>query len=565
MNDNENVVPVTSVPVANESLTVQEPKKKKSKAPLIICLVLLLLIVICAVVFVVFNKPAKKDETTTTDKQKVFSYRIKGNGLDDFDLYFLQVENAKKNMVYSPLSIKYALAMLNEGTDGESHEQISSVIGDYQPKRYNNNEHMSFANAMFIRNTFKDSIQDNYINTVKEKYNAEVVIDSFETPKTMNDWVSNRTFGLIGEMVDENSVKELNFILTNALAIDMYWKNQIHCAYPSRDRVPCYTDEFNTYGIYNVWFRHEKLKGDEYEYHKVSYPYQRDSEFKKMEFNGKEGYKGATVLTVYNRYDIVKELGEEKIREEVGKAYKEWLEDPKREQWELNSAEKDVDKYLDQYIAEINENYNKEQKSTDYSIYVDDKVKVFAKDLQEYDGMALQYVGIMPVKDTLSDYIDKLKADEIGTIINNLKEVKKENFKEGVVTEIEGVIPIFKYDYELNMKDDLMKIGITDIFDANKSNLSKLVKNEKQVIVSSHKATIDFSNEGIKASAISSDGGAGSSSGGFNYLFEVPVERIDITFDKPYMYLIRDKATGEIWFVGSVYEPTLHPSTQKTS
>ena len=36
----------------------------------------------------------------------------------------------------------------------------------------------------------------------------------------------------------------------------------------------------------------------------------------------------------------------------------------------------------------------------------------------------------------------------------------------------------------------------------------------------------------------------------------MPVEKIDLTFDKPYIYLIRDKDSGEVWFAGSVYEPT---------
>lgn len=46
--------------------------------------------------------------------------------------------------------------------------------------------------------------------------------------------------------------------------------------------------------------------------------------------------------------------------------------------------------------------------------------------------------------------------------------------------------------------------------------------------------------------------GAGSS---FDYIFDIPIEKIDITFDKPFMFLIRDKKTGEVWFVGTVYEP----------
>ena len=51
-------------------------------------------------------------------------------------------------------------------------------------------------------------------------------------------------------------------------------------------------------------------------------------------------------------------------------------------------------------------------------------------------------------------------------------------------------------------------------------------------------------------------GGLGDAFCGFDYKYEVPVEVIDLTFDKPYIFLIRDKKTGEIWFSGSVYEPT---------
>ena len=41
----------------------------------------------------------------------------------------------------------------------------------------------------------------------------------------------------------------------------------------------------------------------------------------------------------------------------------------------------------------------------------------------------------------------------------------------------------------------------------------------------------------------------------FDYLYDVPVEKIDLTFDKPYMFIIRNKETGEVWFAGTVYEP----------
>ena len=95
--------------------------------------------------------------------------------------------------------------------------------------------------------------------------------------------------------------------------------------------------------------------------------------------------------------------------------------------------------------------------------------------------------------------------------------------------------------------DDLNKLGVTDVFDSKKADLSKL-SDAKGVYINhaSHKANIDFSNDGIKAAAATAVGGMGSAAGGFDYLYEVPVEIIDITFDKPYLYLIRDKDSGEV-------------------
>ena len=89
-------------------------------------------------------------------------------------------------------------------------------------------------------------------------------------------------------------------------------------------------------------------------------------------------------------------------------------------------------------------------------------------------------------------------------------------------------------------------------------HLSGMMKNSSGEFISKaiHKANIDFSNDGIKASAVTVVGGMGSAScPTFDYEYEVPVEEIDLTFDKPFMYVIRDKSTGEVWFTGSVYEP----------
>ena len=50
----------------------------------------------------------------------------------------------------------------------------------------------------------------------------------------------------------------------------------------------------------------------------------------------------------------------------------------------------------------------------------DENVKVFAKDLKEYDGTTLQYVGIMPTNEDLDSYISKVTVSDINNIISNL-------------------------------------------------------------------------------------------------------------------------------------------------
>ena len=129
-------------------------------------------------------------------------------------------------------------------------------------------------------------------------------------------------------------------------------------------------------------------------------------------------------------------------------------------------------------------------------------------------------------------------------------------FKEGVLTKIYGYIPKFNFEYNLDLMEDLKKQGITNVFDSQKADLSNMVDGDAYISSALHKANIEFTQDGIKAAAVTFIGGAGAGSP-FDYEFEVPVEEIDITFDKPYMFLIRDKENGETWFMGTVYEPLL--------
>lgn len=531
----------------NETINVNKNKKNKKKKIIIIAIVLLIVATLgCIYFFKIKDNNTttskvgdKKDDNSLTDKDKDKDlsdenynnkYKLSGNSLEDFDLYFLQLENERKNKVYSPLSIKYALSMLNEGANGKTKKQISSVIGDYNAKKYSNNSNMSFANALFIRDSFKDSIKDSYINTLSNKYNAEVIFDSFKTPNKLNSWVSNKTFKLINNLFDD--VSQNNFILANALAIDMEWVNVIS-------------------GV-DGWVFVDYTLSSHKNYHAAS----RDGHMPK-EFDGNQSVDTLEILTVANKYDIVNIFGEQNIRDNITKRYQNWLNSENYEEESCHPGKDlDVETYVNNYIKEINEGYKDLKSSTDFEFYVDNDIKVFAKDLKEYNGITLQYVGIMPKNDSLDNYIKNTNAFKINAIINKLKPIKLESFKEGVITEIRGNIPMFKFDYELNVKEDLQKLGITNVFDSNKADLSNISSSKNYIEQAKQKINIEFANEGIKAAAVTELGGwGGGPPCGFDYLYDVPVEKINLDFDKPYMFIIRDKNSSEVWFTGTVYKP----------
>lgn len=534
------------------------PRKKQSKKAIVAIIIISLVLIagILTLLVILLGKDnkdnSKKEETKVANKS-----RIKSNGLEDFDIEFLKLENKEGNKAYSPLSIKYALLMLKDGTSGNSKEQLEALIGDYKPNKYTNSSHMTLANAMFINNNMKDKIKTDYAERLKANYNAEVVYDSFESPTNINNWVKNKTFNLIDNAVDEITTDN-PFALINSLAIDMDWKNK-------------FLEVGSSYTSY-ASYQHEK------------YSWTYDYELKQLSFeNMSSKVSGMEVIASVNNYDLVKVLGEENIRKTVGDALRKWVSENKEEAEYLqyasgttkegyktydycftkseianNNLDAGIKKYLDGYIKEINENYHKNYQTTDFKIYTDDDVKAFSKELKEYDGTSLEYVAVMPTNEDLKTYIEKLDSDKLNDIIDNLKDIKSENFKDGVVTEIKGITPKFSFEYQLDILNDLKKLGVKDVFDKDKADLSSLIDDEDAYIETiSHKTVIELNQDGIKAAAVTPMIGGFGAGDSFDYFYDVPKEEIDITLNKPFIFLVRDKNTKEIWFAGAVYEPML--------
>ena len=419
----------------------EKNNKVKVKLTTLIVLILVVIIIIAGIVLARLNKniDTKNEDTNTTQiEDKPTDAKI--NFTDtDFEFKFLKMENKKNNMVYSPLSIKYALKMLNHGANGNTKTQIESVIGDIGLVKYNNIDNiLSLANALYIRDTYSQYAKDEYKDILLNKYNAEIKYDAFRSADGINNWIENKTFGQIKNILKDEIVTNPNneMFLINALAIDMAWKDKF--------------DEENTHG------------GTFY-----------------LE-NGNE--MTATMM-------------------------------------------------------------NQETKSDNVSYYKDSNVIAISMDLEKYENEQMEFIAIMPNND-LSNYVENFEEDTLKNITSNLTLASKT--KNG----LDIFIPRFSFDYELSLNDDLKTLGITDAFDENLADFSNMSsKRPLWVGGALHKANIDFTEKGVKAAAVT-----------VIYMTDESIminenKPIEIKIDKPFMYLIKDKKTNEIWFVGTVYEP----------
>ena len=500
------------------------------------------------------EEEVEKIEEEPVEEQKPVAGQVSG-----FDISFLKQNLEKENKIYSPLSIKYALKMLEDGSNGNTKAQISKVIGDLDLKPYKNNKNMALANVMFVRNTYKDSIKKDYVDLLKSRYGAALEFDDFTSAKNINKWVNDNTLGILDNLVDDDTVKPLDFALINALAIDLEWNNKF---IPPADDYEAFVAED---------FGHiipEKTPENEDLHFFVT----SSMDVIEKEFEGPNGnikVSGMDIKATIDNYDIVSKLGEDNMRATIKEAYTKFMRDENYNDDhiegyrdpEKGTSDEDIDKalagYLENYFDEINANYHKVNKSTDFEVYDDNEVKAFAKDLKTVDGVTLQYVSIMPKNLELDTFIKSMTEKDINKYISNLKTLDYNNFDNDCVTIIDGYVPKFDFEYSLDLMEDLKKLNITDVFENGKADLSNMVDGDAYIGAAVHKANIELTQDGIKAAAATFAGGLGAGSE-FDYFFEVPVKHIDLTFDKPYMFLVRDKDSGDIWFAGTVYEPLLY-------
>ncbi|MDR0974040.1 MAG: serpin family protein, partial [Prevotellaceae bacterium] len=159
---------------------------------------------------------------------------------DNFALnLFRQVAADEKaaNLMISPLSASYALAMTTNGADGTTLNEMKGVLGfeDYSPAEMNayykklteglltvdGETLLGIANSIWVNEPY--TLLPEFIQTNETDYQAEVSNLDFSSPSavhTINDWVSGKTYGYIPKLLEEMSG---SCCLVNAFYFDGIW------------------------------------------------------------------------------------------------------------------------------------------------------------------------------------------------------------------------------------------------------------------------------------------------------------------------------------------------------
>ena len=150
-----------------------------------------------------------------------------------------------------------------------------------------------------------------------------------------------------------------------------------------------------------------------------------------------------------------------------------------------------------------------------------------------YAGEDLSMLVIMPDPGTLDVFLASLTPTLLADITNHL-----------TIKRIDFSMPKFTFTRESSLGPILQSFGMTDAFDPNRADLSG-IDGRRDLFVEAvfHQAFIGVDEEGTEAAAATAIN-IGTTS--------VPSPDLTLTIDHPFLFLIRDRQTGLILFMGKV-------------
>ncbi|MBO4289793.1 MAG: serpin family protein [Lachnospiraceae bacterium] len=178
-------------------------------------------------------------------------------------------EQKGENILVAPVSMQLALAMTANGAKGETLQQMEKVLGlpleelNQYLKSYSDSltkksaVKFSIANSVWLRNDgLLKAVEESFLQAVADHYAAEIREAPFndETLEQINDWVSEKTEGMVPKILDRISPLAVMYLI-NALSFEAEWqetymesdvRQQIFTNYAGEKEHPemMYSDEF---------------------------------------------------------------------------------------------------------------------------------------------------------------------------------------------------------------------------------------------------------------------------------------------------------------------------------
>lgn len=154
-----------------------------------------------------------------------------------------------------------------------------------------------------------------------------------------------------------------------------------------------------------------------------------------------------------------------------------------------------------------------------------------------YSNADFSMVIVMPDADTFRQFEQSLDVSKMAALINDLKQ-----------EEVDLTMPKFTFDDSFSLAKTLQGLGMTDAFTPGVADFSKIDGGKGHLFIQDvlHKAFIAVDEQGTEAAAATGvEVGATA----------IQVESAKVVIDHPFLFLIRNKQSGTILFIGRVVNP----------
>ena len=145
-------------------------------------------------------------------------------------------------------------------------------------------------------------------------------------------------------------------------------------------------------------------------------------------------------------------------------------------------------------------------------------------------------VVLLPANGQFEAFENSLNFQQVEQIIGNLES------KQVILS-----MPKFEFESSFSLKKSLAEMGMPVAF-SDQADFSGMTGN-RDLLISDviHKAFVSVDEAGTEAAAATAV---------IMRATAMPIESVEVTIDRPFVFLIRDIHTGAILFVGRVVNPT---------